>query len=229
MTLMLIPGFMLDADLWGDVAPALAPVGPLIAADLSQGDSLPDMAARLLAQAPARVSVLGFSMGGYVARQMVRMAPERIERLVLVATSARPDPPERRRQLDLAAGIAARGPFHGVSRGSIARGLHPARAGDAALIERVRAMGERMGRDAFLRQLRLQRPEEHDLGAIACPTLVIAAAQDPLRSLEEAAELSRAIPGARLEVIEECGHMVPLEQPQALAALVVPWLRAAPG
>ncbi len=224
MTLMLIPGFMLDSDLWRDMEPGLAAAAPLIEADLSQGATIPAMAARLLARAPERFAVLGFSMGGYVARELVRQAPGRVQALILAATSARPDTPGRLRLKQRTARAAEHATFRGVSRASIAHGLHPAREHDAALIDRIRAMGERMGRDAFLRQLRLDRPPEHDLPQIACPTLIVAAAQDRLRSLDEAQEMQTAIPGATLSVIPDCGHMIPLEQPAAFAALVVGWL-----
>ena len=91
MSLVLLPGFMLDAGLWDDMAPLLAPLGPIHHGDLFQDETLDGMAARVLAAAPDRFVLVGFSMGGFVARQIARMAPERVRALVLVATSARGD------------------------------------------------------------------------------------------------------------------------------------------
>ena len=226
MAIVLIPGFMLHSGLWAEVAPALAPFGPIIHADMSQDGSVQALARRVLADAPPHFGLIGFSMGGYVAREVVRTAPARVAALVLIATSARGDTPDRARRKAVAAVQAARIPFQGVSRGSIATSLHPSRAGDAALVERIRAMGARLGRDTFLRQLRMARHGDADrLGAIRCPTLVVAAAEDRLRGLAEAAELRDGIEGAAMAVIEGAGHMLPLEAPDRLMAAVAPWLR----
>jgi pimeloyl-ACP methyl ester carboxylesterase len=87
-------------------------------------------------------------------------------------------------------------------------------------------MGDRLGGDVFLRQAGQARLSDSDrLGAITCPTLVVAAAQDGLRSLDEARELQAGIPGAALTVIAGSGHMLPMEAPDALAGAILPWLR----
>jgi pimeloyl-ACP methyl ester carboxylesterase len=204
----------------------LQAVGPVRYGDVTQDGSVAAMARRVLAEAPARFGLVGFSMGGYVAREVARQAPERVTALVLAATSCRADTVAQARRKAVAAARAAQGPFRGLSRTAIATALHPARAGDAGLIERIWAMGERLGRDVFIRQSRLERPADCDrLGAISAPTLVVAAAQDRLRSLAEAVELHDGIPGAALLVVEGSGHMLPLEAPGALAAHIVGWLR----
>ena len=89
MTLLLIPGFMADATLWDAMTDDLAPFGPLVATDLSRGEDIERMAASILSDAPERFVAVGFSMGGYVARELARIAPERVEALILIATSAR--------------------------------------------------------------------------------------------------------------------------------------------
>lgn len=78
MTLLLIPGFMADATLWDAMADDLAPFGPVVATDLSRGEDIETMAAALLSDAPDRFVAVGFSMGGYVARELARIAPERV-------------------------------------------------------------------------------------------------------------------------------------------------------
>jgi pimeloyl-ACP methyl ester carboxylesterase len=225
MTILLVPGFMADQALWDDLLPHLPPAEPVQFADLNTGASIDDMADAVLAAAPARFILLGFSMGGYVARAIAHRAPGRVTALILVATSARPDRPALVQQRIAAARQAAVSAFHGLSRGAIRASLHPDRAGDTALIERVRAMGARLGSDVFLRQTAVVRAGDvASLAQIACPTLVVAAAGDQLRSVDEGREQADAIPGAAFSVIENAGHMLPLEAPAALGAIVSDWL-----
>ena len=226
MNLLLIPGFMADASLWDAVTPALGALGPLSHGDLSQAADIPEMARQVLAAAPPRFAAIGFSMGGYVAREIARLAPDRLQAVVLVATSARADTPERARRKLAAVARARQSGFAGLSRAAVAESLHPDRAGDQTLIEQVRGMGDRLGAAVFLRQAGMARIGDLDrLGQIRAPTLVIAARQDRLRSLAEAAELQAGIPGAQLRVIEGSGHMLPIEAPGAFCAAVIPWLR----
>ena len=196
MPLVLLPGFMTDPDLWADMAPSLAPFGPILHGDLGRDDTIAAMARRVAEEAPERFALIGFSMGGYVAREIARLAPERIEALVL------------------------------LSRSAILGSVHPDRVGDQGLVARIRSMGDRLGGDVFLRQAGQARASDRDrLATITCPTLVVAAAQDALRSLDEARELRDGIPGAALIVIDGSGHMLPMEAPEALAEAIVPWLR----
>jgi|EP01034_Spumella_vulgaris_P031837 pimeloyl-ACP methyl ester carboxylesterase len=218
--LVLIPGYMLDQTLWDDVLPLLGTDTPVIHGSLRVGATVDEMARQVLAACPPRFALAGFSMGGYIARDMARLAPERVQSLILIASSGRPDSQTTREQRAKAALNTPPGPFKGLSKGAIATSLHPDRANDALLIARVRAMGERLGRDVFLRQSLLERGDLDRLGEIVCPTLVIAAAQDRLRSLAEAQELRDGVPGAQLAVVEHSGHLVPLEQPAMLAALM---------
>ncbi|WP_209443208.1 alpha/beta fold hydrolase [Falsiroseomonas frigidaquae] len=228
MSVVLLPGFMLDAGLWEEMAPLLAPLGPIHHGDLFQDDTMQAMAARVLAEVPGRFVLVGFSMGGFVAREVARMAPERVRALVLVATSARGDSAAQRARRQAIAGRPADQAFRGMSRSAIARGLHPDRAGDMALVDRLRGMGDRLGGAVFLRQSLLPRPAFDDrLGEITCPTLVVAAAQDALRSVPESEELAAGIPGARLHVVEGSGHMLPIEAPETLARLILDFVAQA--
>ena len=228
--IVLLPGFMADAALWDDVLPALCAVGPVSHGDLSRCAGIPEMAQAVLAQAPGRFALVGFSMGGYVARAVTRTAPERVCALVLVATSARADTLEQARKKRAAAEAVDPTRFTGLSRRAIVGSLHPDRAGDAATIERIRLMGERLGGEVFVRQAMRERAGDLDrLGEIRCPTLIVAAAQDALRSLDEAVELRDGIVGAELTVIDGSGHMLPIEAPARLTDAVVPWLRGATG
>jgi pimeloyl-ACP methyl ester carboxylesterase len=225
MSLLLVPGFMADETLWRDLEAPLAPFAPLHYADLRHDSSIEAMARRALASAPPSFLLVGFSMGGYVARDIARLAPERVRALVLIATSTRPDTPALRQRKGAMGKAAPSIAFSGLSRTAVATSLHPKDRDNEALIERVRAMGTRLGGDVFRRQSMLERPGDLDrLSEIVCPTLVVAASQDQLRSLEEARELQAGILGATLEVIEDTGHMIPIEAPQRLAEVIVPWL-----
>lgn len=225
MTLLLIPGFMADATLWDAMTADLASFGPLIATDLSRGEDIETMAGALLGDAPETFVAVGFSMGGYVARELARIAPERVKALILIATSARGDTEELIRQRRSALKAAPKS-FKGLSRPAIVSSLHPDLAGDEAMIARVRDMGLRLGGEVFHRQSAMARAGDLDrLNEITQPTLIVAADADRLRGADEAEELHRGIVGSTLVHIVHSGHMIPLEQPQALAKVMTDWLK----
>ena len=224
MTLLLIPGFMADATLWDAMTDDLAPFGPLVATDLSRGEDIETMAAAILSDAPESFGAVGFSMGGYVARQLARIAPERVTALILIATSARGDTEELIRQRRSALKAAPKS-FKGLSRPAIVSSLHPDLAADEAMIARVRDMGLRLGGEVFHRQSAMARAGDLDrLDEITQPTLIVAAAADRLRGADEAEELHRGIAGSTLVHVPDSGHMIPLEQPKALAKAMKTWL-----
>lgn len=207
MDILLIPGFMLDVDVWADVRPGLATMGRVIDVDTSRDASVAGMAARAIDELDGPALVIGFSMGGYVAREIVYRAPERVAGLVLVATSTRAVPARPAIQA---------GQFRLVSRAAIERSLHPDHRTDE-MIGRVQAMGLRLGPDVYRRQAGMIREDDTErLGEIQCPTLVVAATQDALRTTEESEALRDGIRGAEMVVIERCGHLVPMERPDAL-------------
>lgn len=212
---------MTDAHLWDRMAADLRTLGPLQFADLAQDATFEAMAARALETAPERFDVIGFSMGGYVAREMIAQAPDRVRRLVLIGTSARANTAafDARNRAAVKA-VRTRG-FTGLSRQAILRAIHPDRRDDDALFDHIQAMARRLGLDVFTTQLLVPRADGRaSLKAIGCPTMVVSARQDELRTLAESEELAAGIPDARLDIIEECGHMVPLERPDALFDLL---------
>jgi pimeloyl-ACP methyl ester carboxylesterase len=167
-------------------------------------------------------------MGGYVAREMARIAPERVTALILIATSARGDTEELIRQRRSALKAAPRA-FKGLSRPAIVSSLHPDLAGDEAMIARVRDMGLRLGGEVFHRQSAIARAGDLDrLDEITQPTLIVTADADRLRGPDEAEELHQGIKGATLVHVAHSGHMIPLEQPQALAKVMTDWLAGPP-
>ena len=226
MHLVLIPGFMTDASLWDDVLPDFHRLGTVTHGNVSRAESISEMGQQVLLTAPERFVLIGFSRGGYVARDVARRAPNRVQALVLIASSARADTPGQARQKALAVRTVDPHRFTGLSQSAVRSSLHPDRASDTAMIERVRVMSKRVGGAVFVQQAAQTRESDlNQLAAIQCPTLVIAAEEDGLRSLDEARELQAGISGATLTLIEGSGHMIPIEQPAQLTAAVVPWLR----
>jgi pimeloyl-ACP methyl ester carboxylesterase len=220
--LVLLPGFMCDADLWADMVPDLSALGRIHYGNVYQDSTLDGMARRVLDQAPERFVLVGFSMGGFVARVLTLMAPERVRGVAFVASSARGYSEEETERRKKGYGPGGRPP----RARSGAPGLHPDRENDPALVSRLRGMQQRLGREVRARQAALVRREGYaELERIACPSLVVACRQDRLRSFAETERMARHLPHARFEVIEDCGHMAPLERPRELAALLADWIR----
>jgi pimeloyl-ACP methyl ester carboxylesterase len=222
--LVLLPGFMCDKDLWTDMVPDLEAVATLHYGNVYEDTSLEGMARRVLSSSPERFVLVGFSMGGFVARVLALMAPERVAGVAFVASSARgysAEETERRRAGYQPGDRPPRQP----GEESVARGLHPARETDPVLLDRLRSMQRRLGREVRARQSQLVRNDGYaDLERIACPSLVIACRQDRLRRFDETERMAQHLPNARFAILEECGHMAPLERPRDLAALLVDWI-----
>jgi pimeloyl-ACP methyl ester carboxylesterase len=226
LPLLLLPGLLEDADVFEHQVKGLAGVA-VSAADLTRSDTIAALAGDALAQAPTgRFALAGHSMGGYVALEILRRAPERVERLALLNTHARPDSQEsienRRRLMAL-----AERDFPAVSTELFPRLVAPEHLKEVGIGGKVTEMALGTGKEAFLRQQRAiigridSRPH---LAAIRCPTLVLAGRHDAIMPVEVLEELARGIPGARLEIIEHCGHLSPLEQPDIVTRLLREWL-----
>lgn len=222
-----LPGFMCGPGLFDDLAQRVDGRLHLLHGDVYSDPSIAGMARRVLDGAPDRFVLLGFSMGGFVAREIALTAPDRVEAMVLVATSARAtSPAEHARKEAILAQLAETG-FKGMSRKALARGIHPDHPERDALVDRLRAMGRDLGGDVMARQLQATRVDGHgELPRIAAPTLVIAGRDDELRPMEELEALAAGIPGARFEIFETCGHMVPMERPDQLARSITAFLDA---
>lgn len=227
-TLILLPGLLCDIALWRHQVETLIDVTDVVVADLIQDDSIGAMAKRVLSGAPERFALGGLSMGGYVAQEIMRQAPDRVERLALIDTSYLPDTPELTERRRTLIEMATRGRFEGVTKRLLPLLIHNDRLDDKALTETVQEMARRVGRDAFVRQEHaiIARPDgTHDLGLIACPTLVLCGRQDALTGVDVHAKMAAGIPQARLVVVEHSGHLSPLEQPQAVSAVLRYWLQ----
>ncbi|MBA1147770.1 alpha/beta fold hydrolase [Ectothiorhodospiraceae bacterium WFHF3C12] len=224
--LVLLPGLLCDDALWAHARAHLGTLADIYIPDLTGQTSIAAMAEDALAAAPRRFALAGLSMGGYVALEIMRRAPERVDRLALLNTHARPDTAEqserRRRLVDM----ARQDRFSAVVETLLPAMIHPDRLDDAELVAAITAMKHRVGAEVFERQQQaiIHRVDSRpDLPAIACPTLVLAGRSDQIAPLEWMQEMGQAIPGARLAIIEDCGHMSTMERPQAATALLRDW------
>jgi len=169
--------------------------------------------------------LVGFSMGGFVARVLTLLTPERVSGVAFIASSARgySDEETARRKAGYRPGNR---PPRAAGEISTAMGLHPDREKDPVLLERLRRMQRRLGPDVRKLQAALARRDGYaDLERIACPALVVACRQDRLRSFAETERMARHLPHASFEVLEHCGHMAPLERPRELTGLIGGWIR----
>lgn len=225
--LIFLPGLLCDAALWAHQTEHLKDIGATSVADLTQHDSVHAMAAHVLKEAPDKFALAGLSMGGYVAQEIMRQAPQRVLKLALVDTSARADTPEQHEKRKGLIALAKTGKFKGVTPKLLPLLVSPEHLKNPVLCDTVLQMAERVGRDAFVRQQTaiMGRPDSRsDLGKITCPTLVIVGREDALTPPEHAAEIAAGIKGAHHVTVDQCGHLAPLEQPQATTALLRLWL-----
>jgi pimeloyl-ACP methyl ester carboxylesterase len=228
--LVLLPGLLCDAALWHHQVGSLGHASTISVADLTLDHSVGAMAERVLQDAPQRFALAALSMGGYVAFEILRLAPQRVTRLCLMDTSARPDSAaqaQRRRDL---IDLARRGRFRGVTPRLLPSLLHADSLSDLHLTQAVTAMCCRVGVEAFLRQQQaiLSRPDSRPLLAtVSVPTLVVVGAGDVTTPPHLAAEIAAGIPGAELRIIEGAGHLPPMERPAETNAILRAWLASA--
>lgn len=227
--LVLLPGLLCDGALWAAQVAALSEVGDCwIPESLAQA-SMPAMAHAVLRDAPFESFALaGLSMGGYVCMEILRQAPQRVRACALLDTRATADTPgETLRRHDLMRlAQKARG-FQPVTSRMLPLLIHTSRLNDAALVEAVRGMARRTGVEAYLRQQQaiISRPDSRaDLQQIAVPSLVLCGRQDALTPLADHQDMARLIPGAELVVVEECGHLSPLERPDEVSIALRDWI-----
>lgn len=226
-TLVLLPGLLNTRRVFERQIADLADMIDIVVPELHAYNSVGAMAEAALAQAPERFALAGFSMGGYVAFEMLRRAPQRVERLALIDTQAAADAPEataRRRGFIEQTKL---GRFHGVQPSLLPTILHHTRLKDDSVVRPIVEMAAEIGADGFVREQEAimgRADSRHMLVDIDVPTVVIVGRQDQPTPLARAEEMAADIANARLVVLEECGHMSPLEKPAEVSAALRRWL-----
>lgn len=232
-TLILIPGLLCDATVWRSQCAALADLADVRVAEHGMHDSLPAIARSILASAPPRFAVAGHSMGGRIALEIYRAAPDRVTGIALMDTGFQPFPggeagkheaAGRQRLLD----IARREGMRAMAQEWVQGMVHPARRGDRLLIDGILDMLESKTPELYAAQIRalLARPDAGPVFAtIRCPALVLCGREDSWSPVARHREIAAAIPGSTFVGIPDCGHMCTLERPEAVNDAMRRWLQ----
>jgi len=226
--LVLVPGLLCDELMWRPQLAALAAVADCWVADHTRSETMADVAGDVLREAPfEKFALAGLSMGGYVALEMMRQAAHRVLKLALLDTTARADTAEQTRKRRDFIALAERGRFLGITDVLLPLLIHASQLANRELASTIKKMAKNTGRDAFIRQERaiISRSDSLPLlSRIACPTLVLCGRQDALIPLALHEEMASGIPGSKLEIVEECGHLSTLERPVETSAALARWL-----
>ena len=226
-TLLLLPGLLNTRRLFEHQIEALSDIADCVVPELWHYDALDAMAEAALALAPARFALAGFSMGGYVSFEIMRRAADRVERLALIDTQAAPDLPERTRRRNELIEQTHIGKFHGVQRSLLPELVHISQVDNRAVTQPIFDMAKEVGAEGFLREQKaiMARPDNRPmLVDIDVPTVVIVGRYDHATPLARAEAMAADIATSRLVVIDECGHMSPLEKPDEVSEALRRWL-----
>lgn len=225
--LVLLPGLLCDDSVWAPQIAAFGEERDILVVDFRGQDSFALMADRVLEQAPERFALVGHSMGGRVALEVMGKAPERVERLAILSSGAHPVAPGEPEKRAAVIALAWRDGMKALAEQWIPPVLHPSRREEAALVGPMIEMWCRAtpaDHEAQITAALNRRDERPRLGAIKCPTLVLGGADDPWAPADQQRVIAAAIPGSRLALIEDCGHMVTMERPGAVNQELRIWL-----
>ncbi len=231
--LVLLPGLACDERLWQPQRPVLPPALDARVSDVhARHDRIEAMAAAVLAENDGPLILCGASLGGMIAMEAARQAPERVAGLALLGTNPRPETPEMFKLRESAIELFERGEAREVIEFNAGFALHPAQAADKALVRRYVEMVLDAGAPQLIRQNRaaMQRPDARPhLPAVRCPVLVLCGDADRLTPPECSSEIAALVPHARLSWVAQSGHMLTMEQPAQVNALLGGWLRELSG
>ena len=231
--LIFLPGLACDAAMWQAQQAALPAHWASSVTDVhSRHDTLEAMAGTLLAEHAGELILCGASMGGMLAMEVARQAPQRVRGLALLGTSARPEDAATRALREAAIVLFEQGRMAEVLQANLPLAFDASRAADTALQQAYLDMIGRAGAAQLVSQNRavIARPDAlAHIGQLRCPVLVLCGESDQLAPPERSHELAAAIPGAELMLLPQCGHMLTMEQPEAVNARLLDWLgRIAP-
>ena len=226
-TVLMIPGTLCDEALFQHQVKALTTVAHCIAADHSSAADLQQQAQNILNSVEGNFTVMGLSYGGIIAFELWRQAPQRINRMILLNTTHKPPSEKTRALQQKLVAMADSGQFREITSGVLKDAmLHPAHATNQALRQVVLQMALNTGREGFINQVKSQlgRPDSTpDLPGIQCPVLLITGNEDNICTPEIHKEMEALIPGSTLEIIDHCGHLSTLEQPQRVNEIILNW------
>ena len=228
LPILMIPGLGCTARLYTEQMPALWTCGPVMVADHRRGESMDEIAQHILDAAPDRFALIGLSMGGYIALAIMRLAPKRVVRLALLDTGSRSDTPEASERRKASIALARAGRLEEINAMLWPILVHKDRQGDLALKKIAGDMTLMAGAQAFARQQTaiMTRPDSRPgLPAIKCPTLVLVGDGDQLTPPALSEEMANLIPGSRLVIVPDCGHLSTLERPDVVTQALMTWLR----
>lgn len=228
--LLLLPGTACDARVFAPLLQALGDVDAIIG-DMSGANTMPDLARKILSMAPPRFSLLGFSLGGMAALEMIAQQPERVERLCLVDTNPRPDPEANAAVRRAAVARARADGMDTFILDTWPKPVSPANADNASLRQMICAMARSTAPDVLAghAEVAIHRADSRPrLGDIKVPTLIIAGEHERVCPLEMHQDMADGIPGSDYQLIPNAGHFALLENPAAIATHVRRWLDADP-
>lgn len=226
--IVLLPGLACDAGMWQAQIDALRPIWKVAVTDAhARFDSIEAMAAGLLAEHVGDLILCGASMGSMLALEAARQAPERVKAVALLGSNARPESQDMRALREAAIVLFEQGRVEEVLSANVGFAFHPSRVGETALVQSYMDLILRAGAAQLIAQNRalMARPDARlHLPRLRCPLLLICGDADQLTPLENSREIARLVPQAELHVVEQCGHMLTMEQPEQVNRLLLHWL-----
>lgn len=224
--ILFVPGLLCTSAIFEAQFAAFDGIADCHVADTTGMASITQMAERALAQMEGSFALLGFSMGGYVALEMMRLAPHRIKGLALVSTSSRADTAEKKAARQSLVDLSKIGKFKGVTPRLLPRFFSQTALGDEAKTSVVLKMGAQIGQENFMLQQQAimgRRDQRPHLSAITQPAIVICGTLDVLTPPEDAKEMAQALPNVTLHLLDDIAHMSTLEAPEAVNSALKDW------
>ncbi|MED3726324.1 alpha/beta hydrolase [Priestia filamentosa] len=228
--LILIPGTLCDNRLWGHQRRYLSDIAEVNICEVTKGDSISSLAHSILEKAPEKFALAGLSLGGIISLEIMRLAPERVIKLALLDTNPNPPHPDQIATWERFINMANNGQFLDITITHLLPILiHPDRKKDETLVSTIIDMARQIGKDGYINQLKavMTRSDQRSiLSTIACPTIVLVGKEDMVCPVHMSEFLTESIPTARLEIVDYSGHLITLEQPEKVSALLRGWLNS---